>query len=156
MLRARIIAHRARARKRQTQTSVQASALVVLCLKRLQQERCCRIIWQVKLVSYGVVMFCPYCGTAEQSPKSYCRRCGEWLADLSSKPQQRMKVMMVFNALNSFMALFAAVILYSTYLGTPEIKWSVYVGAALCSVIAVHQMISFRLCTRAQAEIAAH
>ena len=88
-------------------------------------------------------MFCPYCGTPEQNPKSYCRRCGEWLAVSSTKPDQRMKVMMVFNALNSFMALFAAVILYSTYLGTPEIKWSVYVGAALCSVIAVHQMISF-------------
>jgi len=88
-------------------------------------------------------MFCPYCGTPEQNSKTYCRRCGEWLAALSSKPQQRMKVMMVFNALNSFMALFAAVILYGTYLGTPEIKWSVYVGAALCSVIAVHQMISF-------------
>ena len=88
-------------------------------------------------------MFCPYCGTPEQNPKSYCRRCGEWLAPLSSKPQQRMKVMMVFNALNSLMALFAAVVLYATYLGTPEIKWSVYVGAALCSVIAVHQMISF-------------
>jgi len=88
-------------------------------------------------------MFCPYCGTPEQNSKTYCRRCGEWLSALSSKPQQRMKVMMVFNALNTFMALFAAVILYATYLGTPEIKWSVYVGAALCSVIAVHQMISF-------------
>ena len=88
-------------------------------------------------------MFCPYCGTPEQNSKTYCRRCGEWLSALSSKPQQRMKVMMVFNALNSFMALFAAVILYATYLGTPEIKWSIYVGAALCSVIAVHQMISF-------------
>ena len=54
-----------------------------------------------------------------------------------------MKVMMVFNGLNSVMALLAAIILYSTYLGTPEAKWSIYVAAACCSVIAVHQAISF-------------
>ena len=88
-------------------------------------------------------MFCPYCGAPEQNPKTYCRRCGEWLAAISSKPQQRMNVMMVFNALSSLMALLAAVILYSTYLGTPEAKWSIYVAGAFCSVIAVHQMISF-------------
>jgi hypothetical protein len=51
--------------------------------------------------------------------------------------------MMVFNGLNSAMALLAAIILYSTYLGTPEAKWSIYVAAAFCSVIAVHQAISF-------------
>jgi hypothetical protein len=51
--------------------------------------------------------------------------------------------MMVFNGLNSVMALLAAIILYSTYLGTPEAKWSIYVAAACCSVIAVHQAISF-------------
>jgi hypothetical protein len=54
-----------------------------------------------------------------------------------------MKVMMVFNGLNSVMALLAAIVLYSTYLGTPEAKWSIYVAGALCSVIAVHQAISF-------------
>ncbi|HXU35822.1 MAG TPA: hypothetical protein VN937_05620 [Blastocatellia bacterium] len=54
-----------------------------------------------------------------------------------------MKVMMVFNGLNSVMALLSAIILYATYLGTPEAKWSVYLAAACCSVIAVHQAISF-------------
>ena len=88
-------------------------------------------------------MFCPQCGASDQHPKSYCRRCGEWLADSSTKPEQRMKVMMIFNGLNSLMALASAIILYSTYLGTPEAKWSIYVAAACCSVIAVHQAISF-------------
>lgn len=54
-----------------------------------------------------------------------------------------MKVMMIFNGLNSVMALLSAIILYTTYLGTPEAKWSIYVAAACCSVIAVHQAISF-------------
>jgi hypothetical protein len=88
-------------------------------------------------------MFCPQCGAPDQNSKSYCRRCGEWLAESSTKPEQRMKVMMVFNGLNSVMALLAAIVLYSTYLGTPEAKWSIYVAGALCSVIAVHQIISF-------------
>ena len=88
-------------------------------------------------------MFCPQCGAPDQNSKTYCRRCGEWLAESSSKPEQRMKVMMVFNGLNSLMALIAAIALYSTYLGTPEAKWSIYVAGAFCSVIAIHQMISF-------------
>ncbi len=92
-------------------------------------------------------MFCPHCGGSDQTPKSYCRRCGEWLTDISGRssptPEERMKVMIVFNGLSAVMAAFAAIALYSTYLGTPEIKWSIYVAGAFCSVIAVHQMISF-------------
>ena len=88
-------------------------------------------------------MFCPHCGAQDQKSTSYCRRCGEWLAEPSAKPEQRMKVMMVFNGLNSLMALAAAIVLYSTYLNSPEAKWSIYVAGALCSIIAVHQLISF-------------
>lgn len=88
-------------------------------------------------------MFCPQCGAPDQNLKTYCRHCGEWLAESSSKPEHRIKVITVFNGLNSLMALTAAIVLYSTYLGSPEAKWSIYVAGALCSVIAVHQLISF-------------
>ncbi|MDQ3061260.1 MAG: hypothetical protein M3R14_00130 [Acidobacteriota bacterium] len=30
-------------------------------------------------------MYCPNCGTAEQSENTYCRSCGELLPDLSKK-----------------------------------------------------------------------
>ena len=30
-------------------------------------------------------MFCPHCGKAEQTPDSYCRSCGQFLADYSAK-----------------------------------------------------------------------
>ena len=53
-----------------------------------------------------------------------------------------MRTMIVFNGLSALLALFSAIILYATYLNTPEAKWSVYVAGACCSVIAVHQMIS--------------
>ena len=94
-------------------------------------------------------MFCPSCGAADQSPNAYCKRCGEWLADKksfgrrgASKPEERMTVMIVFNALSALLALFSAIALYATYLNTPEAKWSVYVAGACCFVIAIHQMLS--------------
>ena len=95
-------------------------------------------------------MFCPNCGIADQSPKAYCKRCGEWLADKksfsgrgASKPEERMTAMIIFNGLSALLALFSAIALYATYLGTPEAKWSVYVAGACCIVIAIHQMLSF-------------
>lgn len=94
-------------------------------------------------------MFCPTCGAADQSPNAYCKRCGEWLTDKksfggrgTSKPEQRMTSMIVFNGLSALLALFSAITLYATYLNTPEAKWSVYVAGACCFVIAIHQMIS--------------
>ena len=54
-----------------------------------------------------------------------------------------MNTMIIFNSLSAFLALFSAIALYATYLGTPEAKWSVYVAGACCCVIAIHQMISF-------------
>ena len=51
--------------------------------------------------------------------------------------------MIVFNGLSALFALVSAIVLYATYLGKPEAKWSVYVAGAFCSVIAVHQTISF-------------
>ena len=94
-------------------------------------------------------MFCQNCGAADQSPNAYCKRCGDWLADKKSfggrgaaKPEERITKMIVFNGLSGLLALFSAIVLYVTYLNTPEAKWSVYVAGACCVVIAIHQMIS--------------
>jgi hypothetical protein len=94
-------------------------------------------------------MFCPNCGAADQNPNAYCRQCGEWLVDQKSarrhgtKPEDRMKVMLIFNGLSALLALASAIALYATYLNTPEAKWSIYLAGAFCSVIAVHQTVSF-------------
>jgi hypothetical protein len=29
-------------------------------------------------------MFCPKCGSADQTPESYCKRCGEWLPNVGA------------------------------------------------------------------------
>jgi hypothetical protein len=94
-------------------------------------------------------MFCPNCGAADQNPNAYCRQCGDWLVDQKSakrhgtKPEDRMKVMLVFNGMSAVFALVSAVALYATYLGTPEAKWSIYMAGAFCSIISVHQTVSF-------------
>ena len=47
------------------------------------------------------------------------------------------------SALTCLAALFSAIILYATYLGTDEAKWSVYVAAGMCLCIAGWQASSF-------------
>jgi len=98
-----------------------------LSLDGLQTAGSGRIIGQVQRVrKRGSRYVLSDCGASDQTPKSYCRRCGEWLADRagrsSAKPEQRMNVMVVFNALSALMTLFAAIALYATYLDTPEAK----------------------------------
>ncbi|MGH9828037.1 MAG: hypothetical protein ACREDR_32855 [Blastocatellia bacterium] len=95
-------------------------------------------------------MFCPHCGTAEQKPDAFCRRCGQWLANHKSAghhkartPTHIMRDMAVFSGVNALLALVSAIVLYSTYLGSKDAKWSVYVAAACSLVIAIHQTISF-------------
>jgi hypothetical protein len=86
-------------------------------------------------------MFCAHCGAADQNEQAYCRRCGKWLG--ASAPDQRMKVVLVFSAVNAVLAASAAIALYATFLGTKTGPPAVYLAAAFCSVIAVHQTVSF-------------
>jgi hypothetical protein len=95
-------------------------------------------------------MFCPECGAADQRSDTYCRKCGRWLPDIKSigshktrTPDHIMRDMMVFSAVNALLALTSAIVLYATYLGSREAKWSVYVAAAFSLVISIHQMVSF-------------
>ena len=99
-------------------------------------------------------MFCMHCGAGSQRPDAYCTRCGEWLPDAhlpaarrrhSKTPAEKMSMMLTFSAINAALALFSSVALYATYLGRDEARWSIYVAAAFCLVIAVHQTISLVL-----------
>ena len=99
-------------------------------------------------------MFCMHCGAGSQRPDAYCTRCGEWLPDAnlpasrrrhSKTPAEKMSMMLTFSAINAALALFSAIALYATYLGREEARWSIYVAASFCLVIAVHQTISLVL-----------
>jgi hypothetical protein len=54
-----------------------------------------------------------------------------------------MKSMLIFNGVSSILALSSAIMLYATYLGKPEAKWSIYFAAANCLVISIHQAVNF-------------
>ncbi len=63
----------------------------------------------------------------------------------SKTPAEKMSMMLTFSAINAALALFSAIALYATYLGREEARWSIYVAASFCLVIAVHQTISLVL-----------
>ena len=97
-------------------------------------------------------MYCPNCGADHQQAKAYCKRCGEWLPDLTNRsrvafggetPQQNMFTALFFSGLSSLAALFSAIALYATYLGAGDARWSVYFAAAFCLCIAGWQTSSF-------------
>jgi hypothetical protein len=86
-------------------------------------------------------MFCVHCGAAEQTEKAYCKRCGKWLG--AAPPEKRMIVTLVFSAISAVFGAASAIALYATFLGTKAAPAAVYVAAAFCCVISVHQTISF-------------
>lgn len=97
-------------------------------------------------------LFCPLCGADGQRANAYCKRCGEWLPDIKARsriafggetPQQNIFIGLFMSALSAVVALFSALALYATYLGTAEAKWSVYLTAGFCLCIAGWQMSSF-------------
>jgi hypothetical protein len=96
-------------------------------------------------------MFCPSCGADNQTVKAYCKRCGEWLPEFKRRssafggetPQQNVFTNLFMSALSAVVALFSAIALYATYLGTDQAKWSIYLAAAFCLCIAGWQASSF-------------
>ena len=100
-------------------------------------------------------MFCPTCGAGDQRADAYCTRCGQWLLDAKSveghwhpvfrqakTPEQRMRMMVVLNALDAVLALASAIILYMTDAGRGGHVSNIHLAALFCYVIAVHQIIS--------------
>jgi hypothetical protein len=95
-------------------------------------------------------MFCSNCGAGEQSADAYCKRCGEWIYDAkslkkrsSATPEDKMKTILVFDAISAVFALLSSIALYANHLGKPGVNWSVYVAAAFCLSISVYQTINF-------------
>lgn len=93
-------------------------------------------------------MLCSRCGHYDEAAGAFCRRCGVRLPDLADatsrkKADERLNVMVTFNALSAVFALTSAIVLAATYFGRPEAKWSIFVVFAFALVICVHQSISF-------------
>jgi hypothetical protein len=68
-------------------------------------------------------------------------------------PEQRMRMMLVFNAMDAALALASAILLYSTQAGRPDAQAHIYIAAAFCIVIAAHQIISFIINLKIQSRL---
>ena len=136
-----------------------------------QLEGCTRL-YSVRLLAgrFFKIMFCPSCGKAEQVPESYCRNCGEFLADFSGKsyllnkllggqtPEKQVTVNMIINLVT---ALISALLLgflngfydaqYArTQESAPPVLYLVYIFLGL---VTVWQVLSFLIGLRLRTKI---
>ena len=101
-------------------------------------------------------MFCSSCGADGQAANAFCKRCGDWLPEFKRRssafggetPQQNIFTGLFMSALSAVVALFSAIALYATYLGSDDAKWSVYLAAGFCLCIAGWQASSFFITLR--------
>jgi hypothetical protein len=82
-------------------------------------------------------MYCSSCGASEQAAKTYCRQCGKWIG--TGPPEERITVMIIFNALSALFAAIAAFVLFSK----SSAMWAINLGATFCLIITVYQTLSF-------------
>ena len=105
-------------------------------------------------------MFCPNCGKDEQTPDTYCRNCGEFLADFSNKfslinkvlgistPEKQVNVNLTINLVTAIASSLLLVFLNGyfdalytrTQVSPPPIIYLVYLFLGL---VAVWQFLSF-------------
>ena len=97
-------------------------------------------------------MYCPNCGTAEQSENTYCRSCGELLPDLSKKnkfafggntPEQQIRPNLFLNLLSGIVSLVLGVSLYLTIWQRGDALPIIFIVAAFLLAMSVWQFSTF-------------
>ena len=82
-----------------------------------------------------MTMFCPKCGNADQTPETYCRRCGVFLPDLSKPvkqeyaPEENIKVNTVLSLMTVIVCFTLAALLYTFVAFRPDTPVLIYVTA---------------------------
>ena len=117
-------------------------------------------------------MFCPKCGRADQETDSYCRSCGEFLTDLSSRPSLLNRVFGISNPekqLNLTLMIDLATAIVSGFLlfsmmgyfdavkdrtGVPTSRM-VYVLYVFLGLVSVWQLFSFTIGTTFKKKLSA-
>ena len=84
-------------------------------------------------------MYCTHCGADEQHSKAYCRKCGKWIG--SSAPEERLAVMIIFNALSALFGAASAIVLFSRMSNGAD--WPIKLAGIFCIIIPVYQTICF-------------
>ena len=94
-------------------------------------------------------MFCPKCGGADQTPETYCRRCGVFLPDLNNPrkkpttPIQNLNVNAVLSALTVVASATLAVLLYAILGFRDDTHPLIYITAAFLIAITAWNVQTF-------------
>ncbi len=94
-------------------------------------------------------MYCPNCGEADQKKKTYCRKCGVYLADFGkiSKLQrpvnENFNANTVLSALTGTVSLVLAITLYVMFLGKEGTPVIIYIVAGFLTAMFAWQLQSF-------------
>lgn len=84
-----------------------------------------------------VNMYCPACGNPEQTPESFCRRCGIFLPDLSKPvkgpvpPEQHLSANLVLGSMTIAVCFALAALLLSILAFKPDTNPLIYVTSGL-------------------------
>ena len=99
-------------------------------------------------------MFCPNCGNADQKENTYCRKCGEFLPDLSAKkkkgfggntPEEQIKMNLTLSLMSAVVSLILAFALYATYWRRADTPAIIYIVGAFLLTICGWQFSNFAI-----------
>jgi hypothetical protein len=86
-------------------------------------------------------MFCPKCGTADQSADTFCRRCGTFLPDFDkikakeTPPEQHFLANSVLSVMTATASLALAILLYAFFLGKEGTSPLIYITAGFLTAM---------------------
>lgn len=86
-------------------------------------------------------MHCTHCGADQPQSRACCRQCGKWIG--RAAPEERMTVMIIFNALSALFGAASAFALFSE--ATRGAQWAINLAGIFCVMVSVYQTISFGL-----------
>ena len=94
-------------------------------------------------------MFCPKCGNADQTPETYCRRCGSFLPDFEkglkkkTTPEEHIKANAVLSLMTAAASLTLSILLFSIFLNRQDTPAIIYVTAGFLLTITAWQIQTF-------------
>jgi hypothetical protein len=77
-------------------------------------------------------MFCPKCGKPDQSPETYCRKCGTFLPDFDkaskkeTPAEEHIKINSTFSIMTAVVSLSLAITLYVMFIGREGTQWIIF------------------------------